>query len=153
MRLQPLFAHVHERYVPAPGVDAADADAARGEVESRFAAHATTGGQIFVAADTTSGACVDQYNVERLQLVTDAFKLCRHFSGRDDMTVRHFAEVELDTGTKEPVERYFVDTYHSFAVHRYRLEMDRSIHMGAIMRCYRHNFESPTLTAWQVFLL
>src|SRR5215467_16343602 len=100
MRLQPMFAHVHERYVPAPGVDAADADAARGEVESRFAAHATTGGQIFVAADTTSGARVDQYNVERLQLVANALKLCRHFSGRDDMTVWQFAEVELGTGRK-----------------------------------------------------
>src|SRR5262249_6402033 len=153
MRLQPMFAHVHERYVPAPSVDAADADTARGEVESRFAAHATAGGQIFVAADTTSGARVDQYNVGRLQLVTDALKLYGHFSGRDDMTVRHFAEVELDTGTKEPVERYFVDTHHSFAVDRRRLEMDRSIHMGAIMRRHRHNFESPTLTAWQVFLL
>src|SRR5215467_1121877 len=153
MRLQPMFAHVHERYVPAPGVDAADADAARGEVESRFAAHATTGGQIFVAADTTSGARVDQYNVERLQLVANALKLCRHFSGRDDMTVWHFAEVELDTGTKEPVERHLVDTHHSFAVDRCRLEMDRRIHMGAVMRRYRHNFESPTLSAWQVFLI
>src|SRR6266496_4419451 len=112
MRLQPAFSHVHERYVPAPSVDAADANAARGEVESRFAAHATAGGQIFVATDTTSGTRVDQYDIERLQLVADALKFCRHLSRADNMTVRHFAEVELDTGTKEPVERHLVDTQH-----------------------------------------
>src|SRR5262245_37583060 len=74
------------------------------------------------------------------KLVANALKLCRHFSGRDDGTVGQFAEVELDTGTKEPVERHLVDSHHSFAVDRCRLEMDRRIHMGAIMRRYRHNF-------------
>src|SRR5262249_5578516 len=45
-RLHPALAHVDKRRIPAPGVDAGDAYAARGQIERRLAADAAAGGGV-----------------------------------------------------------------------------------------------------------
>ena len=144
------WAHMHERHVPAPGVDAGDAHTARGQIERRRAAHAAAGGEIFVAADAAGGARIDEDDIERLELVTDAFEFGFHFGRRDHMTVRHFAKIELDARAKKPVERHLIDGHHRLAVDRLRLKMNRRIHVRAVMRRQLDLFDCPGLAVRQV---
>jgi len=74
VRLLPALARVEERRVPAPGVDASNPHAARGEIERRLAPHAAARGEIFVGAHATRRARVDQHDVEGFQLMADALE-------------------------------------------------------------------------------
>src|SRR6516225_8476746 len=86
MRFEPALAGVHEGRVPAPGIDAG---AAR-------------------------SAGVDENDVERLEVMADAFEFDLDLGGRDNMAVRNFTEIELDAGTEKPVERHLIDSHHRF---------------------------------------
>ena len=148
--LEPALAGVHERRVPAPGVDAGDAHAARGEIKRGFAAHADAGGEILVAADALGRARVDQHDVERFELVADALELGLDLRRRHHMAVRHFAKVELDAGPEEPVERHLVDGHHRRTVDRVRLEVDRRVHMRAVMRRQLDVLDRPAFAVRQI---
>ena len=82
--------------------------------------------------------------------MADAFELGFDLGGGDDMTVRDFAEIELDAGAEKPVERHLIDRHHRLAVDRLRLKMNRRIHMGAVMRGERNFFDCPALAFRQI---
>ena len=85
-----------------------------------------------------------------LQLMADALQLGLDLGGRDDMAVGHFAEVELDAGSEEPVERHLIDGHHRLAVDGFRLEMDRRVHMRAVMRGQLDLLDRPALAVGQI---
>src|SRR5262249_24566656 len=122
MGFEPALASMHERGVPAPGVDAGDAHAARGQIKRGLAAHAAAGGEVLIAADAARSAGVVENDVEWLELMADAFEFGVDLGGRDHMAVRNFTEIELDAGTEEPVERHLIDGHHRLAIDRLRLE-------------------------------
>ena len=74
MRFEPALAGMHEGRVPAPGIDAGDAHAARGQIKRGVAAHAAAGSEVLIAADAARSAGVDENDVERLELMADAFE-------------------------------------------------------------------------------
>src|SRR6516164_4147496 len=101
MRFEPALAGVHEGRVPAPGIDAGDAHAARGQIKRGVAAHAAAGGEVLIGADAARSAGVDENDVERLEVMADAFEFDLDLGGRDNMAVRNFTEIELDAGTEK----------------------------------------------------
>ena len=70
--------------------------------------------------------------------------------GRHHMAVRHFAEVEFDAGAEEPVERHLIDGQHRLAVDRLRLEMDRRVHMRAVVGGELDLFDRPAFAIRQI---
>src|SRR5689334_16470181 len=83
---QPTLADMRKRRVPAPGVDAGDAHAARRQIKRRLAPHAAAGGEIFVTADAARSPRIDQNDVERFQLMADALEFGFDLGGGDHMT-------------------------------------------------------------------
>ena len=71
-------------------------------------------------------------------------------AARHHMAVRHFAEIEFDAGPEEPVERHLIDGHHRLAVDRMRLEMDRRVHVRAVMRRQLDLLDSPALAVRQI---
>src|SRR5215207_2065545 len=107
-RFQPAFPRVREWRIPAPGVDTGDAHAARAQIKRRLTPHAAAGGEILLRADATASPGIDEHDIERLQLVTDAPELRLDLVCGHDVTIRQMLKVELDPWTKKPLERHLV---------------------------------------------
>src|SRR3569832_616835 len=120
---------VNERRVPAPGVDTDDTDASLGQIERGLTAHADAGRHVSVGAEHLARPGVDQDDVERLERVPDAPEFGFDLGGGDYMAVRQLAEIELDAGPEEPVERRFVDGHHRLALLVDRVEVLRRVHV------------------------
>ncbi len=85
-----------------------------------------------------------------LQGVADAAQFFLHLVRADDVAVRQRAEVELDAGAEEPVERHLVDGDHAVAVDVLRLEVIGRIHVGAVVGGELHLLEGPAFAVRQV---
>jgi hypothetical protein len=82
--------------------------------------------------------------------MADAVELGFDLGGTDHMAVRNFAEIELDAGAEEPIERHLIDGHHRLTVDGLRLEMERRIHMRAVMRGERDLFDRPGFAVRQI---
>ena len=83
--------------------------------------------------------------------MADARELGLDLGRAHDMAVGQMAEVELDAGAEEPVERHLVDGDHAVAVHVLRLEVIGRVHVRAVVGGERHILERPALAVRQVF--
>ncbi len=85
--------------------------------------------------------------------MADTLEFGLDFGRAHDMAVRLFAEIEFDAGPEEPVERNLVDGHHRLTVDGFRLEMNRRIHMRAVMGGERNLLDRPGLAFRQIFRL
>src|SRR5258708_12364199 len=102
---------VHERRVPAPAVGAGHAHAALEQIEGCLAAHAAALGDIFGTAVGRARARVHQHDLERREVMIDAFELGFYVARAGDVTIREMTEFELDRGVKAPFEPSLVDYF------------------------------------------
>src|SRR3984885_9271730 len=91
-----------ERTVPAPTVDAGDADALLGQKEGRFAAHAAALIDEVGLSVSSARRRVHQDNIEGFERVADAVEFAGNVIGLAHVTVRLGAKVEFHAIGEEP---------------------------------------------------
>src|SRR5262245_29058371 len=128
--LGPLLGREVERRVPAPGVGPGQADAALEQEHGGVVAHAAARVDVVVVAVARAGPGVDHDDLERLELVADAFQLLLDLPRGDDVAVGLVAEVELDAGLEAPFERHLVDRDGALALVHRRMEVIRRVEVG-----------------------
>jgi len=147
------FLGMDERRVPAPAVDAGDADATLEQVQGSLAAHAATLGDVIGAAISRAGTGVQQDDVEGRQRVPDARELGFDVARGRDVAVGEMAEVELDAGCETPLQRHLVDGDGAFSVVHRGGEMPGGVEVRGAVGRELDPFDRPAFIIGQVFLL
>jgi hypothetical protein len=82
--------------------------------------------------------------------VADAVELALHVIGLADIAVRLGAEVELDAGGEEPLQRHLVDLQRRLAAIHRTGEMPWRVEMRAIVRGDRHTLDRRAFAVRQL---
>ena len=145
------FGGERERRIPAPGVGAGNADALLEQKKRRFAAHAAAFVEKRRVAVGGPRRGIHEHDVERLERMADAVELALHVIGLADIAVRLGAEVELDAGGEEPLQRHLVDLPRRLAAVHRTGEMPWRVEMRAIVRGDRHTLDRRAFAVRQLF--